>query len=67
LAALLLKYERIYADGLQSVDVYTRQCSIGITGNSIKAQLAIAYVADKLGINLYSPRSVRSGTFHSKP
>jgi len=27
-------------------------------GNSVKAQLAIAYVADKLGINLYSPRSV---------
>jgi glutaminase len=143
LAALLLKYERIYADTLQSVDVYTKQCSIGVTakqlammgatlanfganpitgeqiikrenvpeilatmtmaglydgsggwawhvglpaksgvgggivavvpgkgaiavfappldkaGNSVKAQLAIAYVADKLGINLYSPRSV---------
>ena len=27
-------------------------------GNSVKAQLAIAYVAEKLGINLYSPRSV---------
>ncbi|HZD96222.1 MAG TPA: glutaminase A [Candidatus Sulfotelmatobacter sp.] len=143
LAALLLKYERIYADPLQSVDVYTKQCSVGVTakqlammgatisnfganpvtreqvikrenvpeilatmtmaglydgsggwawhvglpaksgvgggivaivpgkgaiavfappldkaGNSVKAQLAIAYVADKLGINLYSPRSV---------
>ncbi len=143
LAALLLKYERIYADPLESVDVYTKQCSIGVTakqlammgatlanfganpitgeqvikrenvpeilatmtmaglydgsggwtwhvglpaksgvgggivavvpgkgaiavfappldkaGNSVKAQLAIAYVADKLGINLYSPRSV---------
>lgn len=143
LAALLLKYERIYADPLQSVDVYTKQCSVGITakqlatmgatlanfgvnpvtgeqvikrenvpeilstmamaglydgsggwawhvglpaksgvgggiiavvpgkgaiavfappldkaGNSVKAQLAIAYVADKLGIDLYSPRSV---------
>lgn len=143
LAALLLKYERIYADTLESVDVYTKQCSIGVTakqlatmgatlanfganpltgqqvikredvpeilatmtmaglydgsggwawhvglpaksgvgggivavvpgkgaiavfappldkaGNSVKAQLAIAYVADKLGINLYSPRSV---------
>jgi len=30
LAALLLKYERIYADGLESVDVYTKQCSIGV-------------------------------------
>lgn len=143
LAALLLKYERIYADPLQSVDVYTKQCSVGVTakqlatmgatlanfganpltgeqvikrenvpeilstmamaglydasggwawhvglpaksgvgggivavvpgkgaiavfappvdkaGNSVKAQLAIAYVADKLGIDLYSPRSV---------
>jgi glutaminase len=30
LAALLLKYERIYADPLESVDVYTRQCSVGV-------------------------------------
>src|SRR5499427_3934902 len=143
LAALLLKYERIYADTLESVDVYTKQCSIGVTakqlammgatlanfganpvtgqqvikrenvpeilsamtmaglydgsggwawhvglpaksgvgggivavvpgkgaiavfappldkaGNSVKAQLVITYVADKLGINLFSPRSV---------
>jgi glutaminase len=143
LAALLLKYERIYADTLETVDVYTKQCSIGVTakqlammgatlanfganpitgeqvikrenvpeilatmtmaglydgsggwawhvglpaksgvgggivavvpgkgaiavfappldkaGNSVKAQLAIAYIAEKLGINLYSPRSV---------
>src|SRR5947199_8472678 len=27
-------------------------------GNSVKAQKAIAYVADKLGINLFSPASV---------
>jgi len=143
LAALLLKYERIYADGLETVDVYTKQCSVGVTakqlammgatlanfganpitgeqvikrenvpeilatmtmaglydgsggwawhvglpaksgvggglvavvpgkgaiavfappldkaGNSVKAQLAITYIAEKLGINLYSPRSV---------
>jgi glutaminase len=30
LAALLLKYGRIYADGPQSVDVYTKQCSVGV-------------------------------------
>jgi glutaminase len=30
LAALLLKYERIYADPLESVDVYTKQCSVGV-------------------------------------
>jgi glutaminase len=30
LAALLLKYERIYADPLESVDIYTKQCSVGV-------------------------------------
>jgi glutaminase len=30
LSALLLKYERIYADPLESVDVYTKQCSVGV-------------------------------------
>jgi len=143
LAALLLKYERIYADPVESVDVYTKQCSVGVTakqlavmgatlanfgvnpltgeqvikrenipeilatmtmaglydgsgswawhvglpsksgvgggiisvvpgkgavavfappldkaGNSVKAQLAIAYITEKLGIDLFSPRSV---------
>lgn len=143
LAALLLKYERIYADPNESVDVYTKQCSVGVTakqlammgatlanfgrnpmtgeqviqpenvpeilsamameglydgsgswawhvglpaksgvgggiiavvpgkgaiavfappldeaGNSVKAQKTIAYVAEKLGIDLFSPRSV---------
>jgi glutaminase len=143
LAALLLKYERIYADTLESVDVYTKQCSVGVNakqlavmgatlannginpltgeqvikrenvpeilsamtmaglydgsggwawkvglpaksgvgggivavvpgkgaiavfappldkaGNSVKAQLVIDYVAEQLGINLFSPRSV---------
>jgi glutaminase len=143
LAALLLKYERIYADTGESVDIYTEQCSVGVTakqlavmaatlanngvnpvtgeqvikkenipeilsamtmaglydssggwawhvglpaksgvgggiiavvpgkgaiaafaprldeaGNSVKAQKAIDYIAEKLGINLYSPRSV---------
>jgi glutaminase len=143
LAALLLKYERIYADPMESVDIYTKQCSVGVNvkqlaqmgatlanngvnpitgqrvmkaediphilstmtmaglydgsggwawhvglpaksgvgggiiaivpgkgaiavfappldeaGNSVKAQKVITYVADKLGINLFSPRSV---------
>src|SRR5262249_61860442 len=35
LAALLLKYERIYADPLESVDVYTKQCSIGVTAKQL--------------------------------
>ena len=152
LAALLLKYERIYADPLESVDVYTKQCSVGVTakelavmgatlanngtnpitreqvikaqnvpeilatmtvaglydgsggwawhvglpaksgvgggiiaivpgkgaiavfappldeaGNSVKAQKTIAYVADQLGINLFSPRSVGLHSSSSGP
>jgi len=35
LAALLLKYERIYADTLESVDVYTKQCSVGVTAKEL--------------------------------
>jgi len=142
-AYILAASERIYSDPMEAVDVYTRQCSIGVTakqlammgatlanfganpitgeqvikrenvpeilatmtmaglydgsggwawhvglpaksgvggglvavvpgkgaiavfappldkaGNSVKAQRVISYVADKLGINLYSPRSV---------
>ncbi len=30
LAALLLKYERIYSDPLESVDIYTKACSVGV-------------------------------------
>jgi len=30
LAALLLKYDRIYSDPLASVDIYTKQCSVGV-------------------------------------
>lgn len=35
IAALLAKYGRIYADPLESVDVYTRQCSIGVTAKQL--------------------------------
>ena len=143
LAALLLKYDRIYSEPLDAVDIYTKQCSVGVNvkqlaqmgatlansginplngervinadnvpkilatmtmaglydgsggwawhvglpaksgvgggilavvpgkgaiavfappldeaGNSVKAQKVIAYVANKLEINLYSPASV---------
>jgi glutaminase len=30
LAALLVKYERIYSDPLEAVDIYTKQCSVGV-------------------------------------
>lgn len=36
LAMLLAKYDRIYADPLESVDIYTKQCSVGVN----TAQLA---------------------------
>jgi glutaminase len=31
LSMLLAKYDRIYSDPFQSVDVYTKQCSVGVT------------------------------------
>jgi len=143
ISMLLAKYDRIYSDPFEAVDVYTKACSVGVTadqlavmgatianygknpltgdqvmsrenvphilaemmmaglydgsggwawhvgipaksgvgggilavvpgkgamavfappldeaGNSVKAQKAIAFVADKLGINLFSPASV---------
>jgi len=35
LAALLLKYKRIYADPAESVDVYTKQCSVGVNAKQL--------------------------------
>lgn len=35
LAALLAKYNRIYADPAESVDVYTRQCSVGVNARQL--------------------------------
>ena len=35
IAALLNKYGRIYADPTESVDVYTRQCSVGVTARQL--------------------------------
>ena len=34
LAMLLAKYERIYADPFESVDIYTKQCSVGVNAYS---------------------------------
>jgi len=30
LAALLLKYDRIYSEPMEAVDIYTKQCSVGV-------------------------------------
>jgi glutaminase len=35
IAFILAKYDRIYADPLESVDVYTKQCSIGVTAKQL--------------------------------
>lgn len=35
IAALLAKYGRIYADPAESLDVYTRQCSVGVTAKQL--------------------------------
>jgi len=35
ISMLLAKYERIYADPFESVDVYTKACSVGITANQL--------------------------------
>lgn len=35
LSMLLSKYERIYADPFESVDLYTKQCSVGVTATQL--------------------------------
>jgi glutaminase len=35
LSMLLGKYERIYADPLESVDIYTKQCSVGVNASQL--------------------------------
>jgi glutaminase len=35
LAVLLAKYERIYADPFESVDIYTKQCSVGVNATQL--------------------------------
>jgi glutaminase len=35
LSMLLAKYDRIYADPFQSVDIYTKQCSVGVTAQQL--------------------------------
>jgi len=48
LAMLLAKYERIYADPFESVDIYTKQCSVGI--NAIQLARMGATLANN-GVN----------------
>jgi glutaminase len=55
LAALLLKYNRIYADPLESVDVYTKQCSVGV--NTKQLAMMGATIANN-GVNPATGRRV---------
>ena len=48
LAMLLAKYDRIYADPFESVDIYTKQCSVGV--NAIQLARMGATLANN-GIN----------------
>ena len=48
LAMLLAKYERIYADPFDSVDIYTKQCSVGV--NAVQLARMGATLANN-GIN----------------
>jgi len=48
LAALLLKYDRIQGDPLQAVDIYTKQCSVGVNVKQL-AQMGATLAND--GIN----------------
>jgi glutaminase len=48
LAMLLAKYERIYADPFESVDIYTKQCSVGV--NAVQLARMGAMLANN-GVN----------------
>ncbi|MFL6275405.1 MAG: glutaminase A [Blastocatellia bacterium] len=55
LAMLLAKYERIYADPFESVDVYTRQCSVGVNAEQLArmgAMLANNGVNPRTGVQV---------------
>ena len=41
LAMLLAKYQRIYADPFETVDVYTRQCSVGVNAEQLARMGAV--------------------------
>jgi glutaminase len=41
LAMLLAKYERIYADPFESVDIYTKQCSVGVNTTQLARMGAV--------------------------
>jgi glutaminase len=61
IAYLLYNYERLYSDPMEAVDVYTRQCSIGVNTAQLAmmgATLANGGVNPKTGKKLLNPEYV---------
>jgi len=58
LGALLLKYERIYSEPLEAVDVYTKQCSVGV---NVKQLAQIGATLANGGVNPVTGKPVIEG------
>ena len=61
LSMLLKKYDRIYADPFQSVDIYTKQCSVGVNVIQLAqmgATLANNGVNPKTGEQVIKPENI---------
>lgn len=61
LSYLLAKYDRIYADPLESVDIYTKQCSVGVNAVQLArmgATLANSGVNPATGEQVIEPENV---------
>ena len=58
LGALLLKYERIYSEPLEAVDIYTKQCSVGV---NVKQLAQMGATLANNGINPTTGQRVMKG------
>jgi len=61
LSMLLAKYERIYADPFESVDIYTKQCSVGVNATQLArmgATLANNGVNPATGEHVIKPEDI---------
>ena len=46
---LLAKYERIYADPFESVEIYTKQCSVGVNATQLARMGAVPPITAEPG------------------
>jgi glutaminase len=61
LSMLLAKYDRIYADPFESVDIYTKQCSVGVNAEQLArmgATLANNGVNPSTGQQVINPENI---------